>query len=288
MKFLLPFLVIYTLFLQACNPAYQAARKYVKSAKNEVVVVIPPTFLYRNNIDADDSIGLSGFDRSTRDSLIYERSTFLKIVNDSLFLTEFTNSFLDELKKYGLTVCLIQSPDQPLQSCWKVNLVQLQMEEDQKVHNPFEYESGYGINSRFEKLNRKYSRFLNYIHLNSWIEVQPILPVEDIKNTLYNTQTQTDNFKGGFQLQFYKNKPTLIPLVKLTLDDIYRMAVMGGKEAALTLFNYLINNYVSRRFPSQPQITYSLHHYRVKKLVTPRDDWFKPMFNDGFGSIERY
>ena len=85
-------------------------RQYVNNHKGDAIMLSPCNFLYKENPGA--YVDLSRFPKpQQQDSVAYFNSSYMQFVSDSVFLTLFTNSLIDELSSLGYDVVLDQSAD---------------------------------------------------------------------------------------------------------------------------------------------------------------------------------
>lgn len=269
-------IILVSIFLlQACNPEYRLARKYVSMTAKPTVLVIPPSFLYKNNVDIHDTIGLSILDTLSRDSVIYSRSTYLQRIEDSTFMRIFINSFLNELGKNGLVVQLADSSVNQTEANWKINFVQLQLEENQQVIPGPDYESNFGVGGNAQSPTSQYDHFLNSIALNTWLKVNTDGQKAD-SVTLFYSDVQTDHLEQGFSLQNYLGKPVMIPNNKLQISDIYQFAKDQGQTQADLFFDLMLNSYLYFYAPN-PDYYYDYIHYDhdLKKFYPANDYKFE-------------
>jgi hypothetical protein len=237
-------LIIVSILLQACNPEYRIARKFVASPGKLTVLVIPPTFLYKNKKHPLDTVGLAGLDETARDSAIYERSTYLKWVVDTTFLRIFTNSFLNELRKYGVKVHFRESPDPKEVIDWTLDFVQAQLEEEQQILGTARNAGVLQTFGRRIDSTLYYRRLLNEVTSNTWLKVYFNAGRFVDSATLFHTNTITDHVESGFTLAAYQGRPILIPKQRLRQADIYPLARMEGKIQAILFFDLMLNTYI--------------------------------------------
>jgi hypothetical protein len=266
------FLILFTILLQACTPQFKLAKKYISSPQKETIVIIPPTFLFKNNIHPQDTLDLEGLDTLARDSIIYQRSTYLRWIEDSTFLQSFNDSFLEEIGKYGLKVYLWESSDTNEFIKWKVDFVQAQLEEDQALMKPEEYLSYFGLTNDDVRPKQNYERFLNSITFNIWLKVYLRVGIEDDSTTLFHTNTEIDPIASGFTPRSYAGKPVLIPNKKLSLEDIYKMAQEEGKIQAVLLFDMILNTNVYHHLSNKADFFDYLHYDRATNTILPAGD----------------
>jgi hypothetical protein len=269
MKYIIS-LILITIIFQSCNPEYRLARKFISSTGKQSVLVIPPTFLYKNKTHPLDTLDLEGLDNTLRDSAIYARSIYLKWIADTTFLRVFTHSFLNELSKYGLKVHFRESPETEEFIDWTVNFVQAQIEEEQKIISLAKRERNIVLSASKTDTILKYKRFLNNITSNTWLKVYFSAGNVVDSGTFFHSNTITDHVESGFSLNTYLGKPILIPKEKLRLADIYQLARMEGKIQAILFFDLMLNTYV---FNKSKLFYYDYLHYdRELKGFSAVDD----------------
>jgi hypothetical protein len=234
-------------------------------------MISPVNFLYKENLGA--YIDTNKFPLSSQqDSVAYYTSSYVQFVSDSIFLTNFTNSLIDELASYGYNVTLDESADLFLNSekaKWIVQLSQLQLAED------FIPRRVYGYDDNDEEYFMEYRQ--NVISLYSWIDVNPLNADNGKKQLLYLEGFITDypiqdislDYIGG-EFYFRDFRDTI------SIFNIYNMANESGKKHAELLFDYFMNDYIRSMLPKSIANRKEMHYdhklHRIEAGLSERFD----------------
>ncbi len=246
--------------LVSCSPERNLARAYVRNHKWDGIMLSPCNQLFKANPGA--YMDKSRFTtEAEQDSVAYYSSSYVQYVSDSVFLTLFTNSLIDELGSMGFQVVMDQSADLFLNSpnpAWIVQLTQLQLEED------FTVKYAYGYDDEDREYYQDYR--INSVGLNSWTEVNRVNSEEGTKQLLYLSGFIEDDLNQAVRLDFYRGQFYFSnSRDTISLADIYRMASQSGKKHAELLFDYFMNDYIRR----------NLHH----SAATRREMHYSPKMN---------
>jgi hypothetical protein len=255
---------IIALFLfTACSPERKLANEYVNKYKGNGVMIIPDFVLYKDNrtIGYDTAVSYSP---AQFDSIAWAQSYFIKDVSDSIFLTKFTNSMIDELSAIGFDVYVDGSSDVFLSlpdPKWMVQIAQLQLDEDHNLifHQKYSIETGepYSVGAR-----------INQVLLSSWLEVSRANTGN--KQVLYLEAYIEDDFRMGIDFDPSEGSVGLnADRDSIVLSNVYEMAEDLGKKHADLLFDYFMNDYIRENLPSGI-VKREYFHYDLQKKVLKR------------------
>jgi len=199
------------------------------------------------------------------DSFFYYKSTYLQYISDSVFLEKFYNAFITEMEESGYDIYLpadSQTFDRESNRKWIIRFAQLQLEEESRKL----YEDTYDPEENY--YYKEYD--VSSVGINSWTEVS-FSGSPDQQRLLYLSGFIEDEFEGGFNYNHFDDKMYFSDkTLRITYNDIYRMAVDSGKKHAELLIDYLLNDYIRRNMP--PGTTrLSIFHY---------DKRFRTLTND--------
>jgi hypothetical protein len=262
---------IFILFLLgACSPERKLARNYVKNHKGNGVMIVPLYDLFKENLTVtyDTSIRYSP---EQIDSLAWSQSLFIQHVSDSIFLTNFTNSLINQLSKIGYDVYLDETSDLYLSlpdPKWIVQLAQLQLDEEYKI----KYQQKYSV----EDNTIFYEDFrVNQVNLSSWLEVsrtnssnKQVLYLEGYIQDDYHLGLDIDLMQGDFGMLGNRDS--------IAMQDVYAMAESSGQKHAELLFDYFMNDYIRENLPSsiinREYFHYDFSSKSLKKGLNERFD----------------
>ena len=249
--------------LVSCSLERKLAREYVRDHHSEGIMLSPAEYIYKDNLGA--FIDIQKYPgRLQQDSVAFFSSQFVQHVSDSIFLTLFTNSLIEELEAFGYHVTLDQAADQFLSShnpSWIVQLSQMQLEED---YNP---EVVYGYDDEDQEYVQEYK--VNTISLNSWTEVSPINSGKGARQMLFLSGYISDDAGQYVTLEYYNGQFYLNDYrYTIDLDDIYGMAINSGKKHAELLTDYFMNDYIRRNMNSSKAVRKEMHYNRKLNKIS--------------------
>ena len=112
-KYLPLFLITLLLasILVSCSVEQKLAQNFIKTQPNITLQVFTPDLLYKFNHKGEEISGFDTLNDAQQDSSLFVNSRFMQYVNDSIYLENYINNFLDELRALGFTVYLDHSVD---------------------------------------------------------------------------------------------------------------------------------------------------------------------------------
>ncbi len=232
------------LLLSGCSVERQLARKYVKNHKHNGIMIVPLYEMYKDNLSISYDT-LVEYSPEQFDSIAWAQSCFIQHVSDSIFLTRFTNSLIEELKASGFDVYVDGSSDLFLSlpdPKWVVQIAQLQINEDHRIEYYDMYSSETG--EHFEEPYR-----INQVSLASWFDVSRANT--GIKQTLYLEGYIQDDFHTGIDFDLMQGSIGIYgDRDSIEINNVYQMADQSGKKHAELLFDYFMNDYIRDNLPS--------------------------------------
>jgi len=241
---LLSFLMI--LMLAGCSPEHKLAKEYVKHHERDRIFIVPSYELHKDNqsIYYNDSLKYS---EEQFDSIAWVQSCYIQHVSDSIFLSRFTNSLINELTREGFDVYVGDSSDVSLLLPglkWVVSVAQLQLDENHAI-TTYEVYSEKVQGYEFEYADLR----MNMLSLSSWFEAR--CTGKEKKQVLYLKESIMDNRTLGFDFALNKgNKGLQQNRDSLEIADVYKMADESGKKHAELLFDHFMNNYICENLPT--------------------------------------
>jgi hypothetical protein len=255
---------IITLFLiAACSPERNLAKDYVNKYRGNGVMIIPDFVLFKDNrtIGYDTSIK---YTPAQFDSIAWAQSCFIKNVSDSIYLTNFTNSLIDELSAIGYDVYVDGSSDVFLSlpdPKWMVQIAQLQLDEDHHLmfHQMYSVDTGEPYTQ---------STRINQVLLSSWFEVSRANTAN--KQMLYLEAYIEDDFKTGIDFDLAEGSVGMsASRDSIGMENVYEMAADLGKKHADLLFDYFMNDYIREHLPSGI-VRREYFHYDLQRKILKR------------------
>jgi len=234
------------LLMASCSPQRKLARQYVTHHKGMGILIVPLYELYKDNltISYNDTVKFSPADF---DSIAWFQSVYIQHVSDSIFLTRFTNSLINELDRQGFDVYVGDSSDAFVSFAhprWLVQIAQLQLNEKHIVNTYEVYsENMEGIETDVASLR------MNMVSLSSWVEARPAdtgnMEELFLEASIMDDVKCGDEFRlneGDYGLQHNRDS--------IEMDDVYKLADKSGRKYAGLLFNHFMNDYICTNLPA--------------------------------------
>lgn len=253
--------------LTSCSLEKKLGKQFVDAPPPFKILLFPPNELYKYNHKGEDISGFDSMTQEQQDSALFASSSFIREVNDSLFLESYVNSFLTELRTLGFTVYLPDGSDSLLREqpqAYTLNMAQLQLDE---YYYPFEDEGVY-----YETIYIKYLD-LNAIDFSVWYELSKMNVPNPRKTLLYSTHSVTDGVDG----QFIFNPLTTdvryrYSIDSLTVKDIQVMATNLGRRHAGSIYDFFLNQYIAYHMPEGEEPYFYYHFNRFYRQLEPVEE----------------
>jgi hypothetical protein len=236
--------ILVLFLLGACSPERKLARKYVKNHYGNGIMIVPLYELIKDNLTITYDTNIR-YTAEQIDSVAWSQSCYIQHVSDSVILTGFTNSMINELSRIGYDVYLDETSDLYFSlpdPKWIVLLAQLQLDEEYGI----KYQQKFSVenNSIFYEDFR-----VNQINLSSWLEVsrtnsanKQILFLEGYIQDDYHTGIDIDLMTGNVGILGNRDS--------LQIQDVYDMAKSSGQKHAELLFDYFMNDFIRENLPT--------------------------------------
>lgn len=256
--------ILFTVILatQACNLERHIARKILTTNDSIKVCLIDPIYVIKQNMKTWEIPNYDSLPQNTRDSLLFFNSRYLQFVNDSVFLTTYSITIKEELKKYGIGVYTQDSMDVFLSSggrAYLFNTAQVSLEE---YMEPVKKTFG------FDTANYKWEIWCNAVAMNIWYEAN-VLNVTDTKmQVLYANMFVRDKVTGHFEGDFYNGDVNYVyKLDTISTKSVYNLARKAATTYAQYIFDFILNDQIARKAnPSSPPAEYMHYDPEKRKL----------------------
>ncbi len=259
------FLII--LFLTGCSVEEKLAKAYLESEQGQQFFLIKPSYIFKYNLKTFEIPGIDSMDTFTRDSLLMDKSLFLKNISDSVLIEDFTRVFAQTLKKYGANVLLENAVDTLMENGgtpYIINVAQFSLEE--YIH-PFS-----GEEMVYDEVFNIEGIDVNAINYNVWFELSR-LNTEKSNNILFASDYFTDSVNGLMKQNIVSGKLRFdYTIDTITMADIYNFAGRFGELAAGYMFDYLMNNYINEHLPEDYPYRGYFHYDPERRLIYPVGD----------------
>ncbi len=231
------------------------------------LVVTPPDFIFKFNHKGEKIPGFDTMSAARQDSALWSSSVYMQNVNDSIFLENYMNSFLSELKVYGFKVHLNDTANAALNSkpqVYRLGVTQVQLDE---YLYPLQDEDSFLDTVYYKHFD------LNAVDLSCWFEIAKMANWPHNKTVLYSTRTAYDTFDG----RFFNDPLTGTVRYKYSIDtldmqDVYDLATFMGRKHAGYLYDLILNAYVDIQLPEGYQSEDYYHYDPRRKSLSPAGD----------------
>jgi hypothetical protein len=268
-KYLLIFYLATIFIVTACNPEKKLAWQFIRNHKGNSLLIVPSYELGKDNLVISYDTNYS-YSSVQFDSIAWEQSCYIKHISDSVFLTSFTNSLINELNSTGFNVLISNYPDdfQDLKEPkMLVQVAQLQINETHSI-------------SEFEVYQEKIEGYvysiaslrLNTINLQSWFVAGK--SDSGARQHLYCSESITDRRKIGFDFVLNKGNEGLQQnRDSLVMEDVYNLAENSGRKHAEMIFDLVMNEYISNYLADGTRKKYYHFDRESHSLIPALDEW---------------
>jgi hypothetical protein len=235
------YLLLASLFMivNACSVERELAKQYLETGIQEDVMVMIPDHVYKTSLKQYEIDSAEEMDEWTLDSTLYAKSLFIQYISDSLFLEQYTGSYITELKKLGIRVYIEEWMDTFLllqKPALVINLTQIEIEE-------------YVMPFRDEELIEEYLFYkeidLNMVCINSWFELTRMNTEDEEKQVLFASHYVSDEFDGYFKFYPFTGEVSYsYSIDTLVVNEIYGLAAFLGRKYAGYTFDYFLNMHI--------------------------------------------
>lgn len=252
-------------FFYACNPEKKIAKEFVYGSNKRNALVITPDFIYKINQKTWllDSIKGS-FSEEQKDSILWELSSYVKNIDDSIFLVKFSRGYNYQLAKYGFDVYTPEATNLFMEkdsNSYVIDIPQMELEE---TIYPYKDETMLNGYTYFHQ------HYLNAIDVSVWFEINKVNDTTMNRKTMFASDMLTDNLDGEFdynentdQLKYYYKIDTL------TVNQIYDLSITLGKRYAQYTYDYLLNKYILSRKNPGDSLQYYWHYDLDRNKLYP-------------------
>jgi hypothetical protein len=242
--------------LTGCNVELKLARSFVDAGKPTEYLLLRPAIILKYNLKEFEIPGLDTLEGYRKDSTLFAHSIFLKSIEDTLLIEQFTAGFIKTLESYGAKVVLEGSIDTLMQKegdAYVVNIAQFSLEE--YIHPYSNEEAVYDEVVVIDGID------LNAINYNLWIELSH-LNTEKNNKVLFLSDYLLDNMKGTLKQNILSGKYSYdYTIDTIKTEEVYEFANWFGKKSATYLFDYLMNAYMDENIPEEYPYERYYYHY---------------------------
>ncbi len=222
-----------------------------------------PDFVYKTNLKVGDIPGIESLNEYVKDSLLIDKSLYLQYISDSVLLSRYLSSMVNELIEYGINVYTEDNIDTFLQlkePYYMFNIAQIELEE---YIVPIEEKEVFDDTTIFFKTFK-----LNAVSINSWFEVTRMNTEGNKRKVLYASHYVFDYLKGRFRKHVLTGDVGFkYDQKEIDLEDIYSLADELGKKYAGYIFDYLINEKIKEKLPEGTKSDKYYHYDRKTRTL---------------------
>jgi hypothetical protein len=258
---------LFIVLMASCSIEKKLAQTFIKTPPEIDIQLFTPDILFKFNHKGEEIEGFKELSDEQQDSALDASSKFMQYVNDSIYLEQYLNSFIHELRTLGFNVFLDNSVDSFLQrqpQSYVVNISQIQLDE---YIFPLEDSEPWDDTVYYKSFK------LNAVDASNWFEISKINTPKPKKTVLYSSFTASDGFDGNFVVNsFTLDVQYRYKIDSLRLKDIYELSVYAGEKDASYLFDFFMNQYIAYHLPKGTEPQNFLHYNRFTKALSPTED----------------
>ena len=227
----------------SCSAERKIARKYALKAEEKSVLVLLPNEVWFVNQKSEYPKNSFTFADAAEDSLLLENTFLLPQLNKLTILSLFGQSYISELRKYGLNVFTEDQTEIFLNadsSAYILNLAQLEIQE---FYSPVEDEVLVG------ETIYTYDFTINGLNVGLWLEINRMNDVNLKKpQVLFATHDLFDKYEGYFTMKFMTGKIDYkLKVDTLNLEKAKNFISYLGRLYAAYTFDYMMNDYTNQK-----------------------------------------
>ena len=249
-------LLILVVFLASCSVEMKIARTFVKEPPGINILLTPPDYLYKYTQKPDSA------------------ALLIDDVDDSVFLEEYVNSFMDELRNLNFSVYLKGTAEEYLKGkdqVYEVNMAQIQLDE---YFYPVVDSAAFWDTIYISEIP------LCAVDYSSWFEMKKMGREKGI--VLFASYMLGDGFEGSFFNEPWTSSVRYrYKIDSLTSFEVQQAGAAIGRRYARFLFDFFMNQYIRFNMPGQAEPYYYYHYNRLRDIFVPvEEDRFQVLSNE--------
>jgi hypothetical protein len=260
-------ILLFSFLFSSCEVDRKIGKTFIETPPPIQILLFPPDALYKYNHKGEAIAGFDSMSSSQQDSALFSSGKFVRSINDSLFLENYVNSFLSELRKLGFTVYLPEVVDTLLKSqpqVYVLSMAQVQLDE---YFYPYDDEAVF-YDTRYIKTTE-----LNAVDFSVWYEISKMNSSNPKKTVLYSTHTVTDGLDGSFFLDpFTDDVKYRYRIDSVTVGDVMLLGNNLGRKHASYLYDFFLNQYIAYHMPEGETPYWYYHYNRFSKRLEPLEE----------------
>lgn len=262
-----------TMLLASCSSDYHYAKQYLRKHKHksskateQIYVYLPKKVSFTNTSASIDTTNLSP---EQQDSVHAELNAILSRLNDSIFLSQFSQSLLYTLSKSHIPVIVVQEErllPPPSRDALILDIYALEAEEFVEP-------------SRSDFYTRKgtyyaYDHNIRHFSGNVWLQMD-----YDTSFYFYNIELSDDMDFHGVVLSMKNEKANMqVEQKKINVNDAYAVARQMGTDCAVMYIEKILHDYVRTKNGTNTWYLFYDHHDNDIHLMIPYESGTKVGF----------
>ena len=250
--------------LHSCLPERKVAYEFIQTPHMINVMITPPELVFKYNHKGEEIEGFDSLPPEQQDTALWNHSSYIRMISDSILLESYMNNFIGELRLLGFNVFLGNEGDSLFAARPQSYLLDIsQMQLDEYLY-PLEDEDAFLDTVYYKRFN------LNAVDYSCWFELGKAGSEIPRRTLLYASSTAYDTFDG----RFFNDPFTGTVRYKYNIDtlrtkDVYDMATYLGKKHAGYLYDFFLNQYTAMHMPPGVEPGDYYHYNLTRKSLTP-------------------
>jgi hypothetical protein len=256
------------LLMTGCTLEQKLAKTFVKTEFHDDFYILKPDFIFKYNLKEFEIEGFDTLPGTFRDSLLMEKSLFLKSVVDSTIIEEYTAGLRSGFKKFGAGVLHEDAVDTLMDNggtSYILNIAQFSLEE--YIH-PYSTEEWV-----YDEIIVIDGIDMNAINYNIWLELGR-MNSEEKNQVLFVSDYFHDSMDGTLKQNLITGKMSFdYTIDTISIAQIYDFARRFGEKTAGYLYDYLLNAYIGENIPEDYPYERIYYHYDPnRRLLYPVEE----------------
>jgi hypothetical protein len=253
--------------LAGCLPEQKLGNRFIEEKPAINIMVLPPDVVLKYNHKGEQIPQFDTLTDAQQDSALWVNSQYIQMIDDSVVLEHYMNSFIGELRTLGFSVYLHSSLDSFMSDrphSYLLNLAQMQLDE---YFYPLEDEEAFDDTVYYKRFD------LNAVDFSCWFELSKLNSGSLRKTLLFSSGSAYDDFSGTFMYDPWTGDVKYrYSIDTLQLGDLYDMATNLGKRHASYTFDYFLNLYIAKNLPEGAPMYNYYHYNRFRKTLNATEE----------------
>lgn len=236
------------IFFVGCAPEKKIGSEFLSKRQNMTMVIRAPEWVKMVNLSYDSVKYGSWPTQRGSDSIKFYNSKILQDVTDSILIGNYIKNLKESFESQGYKTLIVSKNDSVFpvkQNAFLINIGQIELDENLiPIRDETQYNRKlYGADYDQAK-----------VEMSFWIEVSKIENGIAIQPTrlLYDSYEITDEAEGNFQWDYANNRMNYsLKQDEILPNDVYNMSSLMGRNHAIRLTEYLLNEYIAYFLPQK-------------------------------------